>query len=57
MEKVWGGRLKEDADGEGKRLVLGRGFVKNLVLEKREKGKCSMYVDGMRVVSKKQIKF
>ena len=23
MEKVWGGRLKEDADGEGKRLVLG----------------------------------
>ena len=54
MEKVWGGRSKEDTDGEGKRLVLGRGLVKNLVLEKREKGKCSMYVDGVRVVSKKK---
>ena len=39
MEKVWGGKLKEGVDGEGKRLVLGRGFVKNLVLEKREKRK------------------
>ena len=53
MEKVWGGKLKEGVDGEGKRLVLGRGFVKNLVLEKK-KGKYSMYVDGMRVVSKKK---
>ena len=37
MEKVWGGRSKEDTDGEGKRLVLGRGLVKNLVLRKRRK--------------------